>query len=158
MERRSISTRSVDTRVRVVRSEKNIGQNGYARGFAMTSAKYLVELDDDVVDAPLEWDAMLLDAYRRLPDVGFLAADLEDDPHDIAADYRYRIRPHEYVSVHENGVRLLKGPTGGGCAMTARDLYDRVGGFRQDERHLPERPLTSTPLVNSVTSPRSWPT
>ena len=126
----------VDTRVRVVRSEKNIGQNGYARGFAMTSAKYLVELDDDVVDAPLEWDAMLLDAYRRLPDVGFLAADLEDDPHDIAADYRYRIRPHEYVSVHENGVRLLKGPTGGGCAMTARDLYDRVGGFRQDERQV----------------------
>jgi GT2 family glycosyltransferase len=26
-------------------------------------------------------------------------------------------------------VRLLEGPTGGGCAMTARDLSDRVGGF-----------------------------
>ena len=30
-----------------------------------------------------------------------------------------------------NGVRLLDGPAGGACAMTSRELYDRVGGFRQ---------------------------
>ena len=48
----------------------------------MTSSAYLIELDDDVVDAPRAWDAMLLDAFERLPAIGFLAADLEDDPHD----------------------------------------------------------------------------
>ena len=120
-----------DPRIRVIRSDENVGQNGYARAFRMTSARYLVELDDDIVNAPADWDAMLLDAYRRLPSVGFLAADLEDDPHDIASDHRYRVRAHEYVSVEENGVRLLKGPTGGGCAMTSRELYDRVGGFKE---------------------------
>jgi GT2 family glycosyltransferase len=123
-----------DPRIRTLRSETNIGQNAYARAFALTSAEYLVELDDDVVEAPLNWDATLLDAYLRLPTIGFLAADLVDDPNDLASQYRYRIRPHEYTPTEINGVPLLIGPTGGACAMTSRDLYDRVGGFRQDSR------------------------
>ena len=121
-----------DPRIRVVQHPENIGQNGYARAFDMLSAPYLVELDDDVVGAPAGWDATMRDALRRLPHVGFLAADLEDDPHDESAHYRYRVRPHEYVEYELNGVRLLHGPAGGGCAMTPRDLYLRVGGFPQD--------------------------
>ena len=120
--------------ISVVHHDTNIGQNGYARAFAMTTSDYLVELDDDVVGAPAHWDAALLHAYRQLPTIGFLAADLEDDPHDLATHYRYRIRPHEYTPTEINGVGLLIGPTGGACAMTSRELYDRVGGFRQDSR------------------------
>src|SRR5215210_1173805 len=58
-----------DPRIRVVRSDKNIGQSAYARAFRETTAPYLIELDDDVVAAPPEWDRMMLDAYRKLPDV-----------------------------------------------------------------------------------------
>jgi GT2 family glycosyltransferase len=125
-----------DPRIRVVRSDANVGQNGYARGFRLTSAPYLIELDDDVVGAPPEWDLMLRDAFRRLPHIGFLAADLEDDPHDLAAHYRYRVRPHEYVETIEYGVRLLRGPTGGGCAITSRELNEKVGGFREDPKRV----------------------
>ena len=39
-----------DPRIRVVHSEKNIGQNAYARAFRLTTAPYLIELDDDVVE------------------------------------------------------------------------------------------------------------
>ena len=116
-----------DPRINVVQSDLNIGQNAYACAFEMTSSDYLVELDDDVVEAPANWDATLLEAFRRLPSIGFLAADLEDDPYDVATHYRYRIRPHEYVSTELNGVRLLRGPTGGACAITSRELYRRVG-------------------------------
>jgi GT2 family glycosyltransferase len=123
-----------DDRLIVVHNEANIGQNAYAKAFEMTSSGYLVELDDDVVNAPPNWDMTLLDAYRRLPTIGFLAADLEDDPHDVASHYRYRIRPHLYTETEVNGVRLLEGPAGGACAMTSRDLYRRVGGFRQHRR------------------------
>lgn len=123
-----------DPRLTVVQHEENIGQNAYARAFALTSAEYLVELDDDVVEAPQHWDATLLDAYERLPEVGFLAADLEDDPYDVATHVRYRVRPHEYTPAEQNGVRLLYGPTGGACAITARSLYERVGGFRQHNK------------------------
>lgn len=120
-----------DPRLRVIHHERNIGQNAYAQAFAAVSAEYLVELDDDVIDAPEQWDLTLLEAFRRLTEVGFLAADLVDDEHDEAAYARYRVNPHLYTPVEENGVRLLAGPTGGGCAMTSRELYERVGGFRQ---------------------------
>jgi len=120
-----------DPRVRVVHSPENVGMNGYARGFRLTSAPYLVEVDDDVVDAPQGWDLALLEAYERLPEIGFLAADLIDDPHDIAANIRYHVRPHEYHPSEINGVSLLEGPAGGGCAITSRALADQVGGFRE---------------------------
>jgi GT2 family glycosyltransferase len=125
-----------DPRICVIRSEKNIGQNAYARAVPLTTSPYLVEVDDDVVDAPAAWDATLLDAFKRLPKIGFLAADLENDPHDQASHVRYHVRPHEYTLVTENGVRLLRGPAGGGCAMTSRELNRRVGGFRESKKHV----------------------
>jgi GT2 family glycosyltransferase len=125
-----------DPRIRVVRSERNVGQNGYARAFRQTTAPYLIEVDDDVVDAPDGWDAMLRDAFVRLPDVGFLAADLEDDPHDEASRFRHHVRPHEYTLVQEHGVRLLRGPAGGGCAITSRRLNQLAGGFQERENEV----------------------
>jgi GT2 family glycosyltransferase len=124
-----------DPRIRVVNNDANIGQNAYAPAFAMTSAAYLIELDDDVVDAPLHWDATMRDALKRLPTIGFLAADLEDDPYDVTSHYRYRVRPHEYTETEINGVRLLEGPAGGTCAMMPRAVYDLVGGFRQSSKY-----------------------
>jgi O-antigen biosynthesis protein len=120
-------------RMRVVHHPRNIGQNGYAQAFALASQPYLIELDDDVIDAPDRWDETMLDGFRALPRIGFLAANLEDDPNDEAARVMHHLRPHEYTQVTENGIRLLKGPTGGGCAITSRELYDRVGGFREKD-------------------------
>jgi len=120
-----------DPRIRAVHSEENVGQSGYARGFRLTRSPYLVELDDDVTNAPEGWDLILRDAFKRLPSIGFLAADLEDDPNDQASHYRYHVRPHEYTETAVNGIRLLKGPTGGACAITSRELYERVGGFHE---------------------------
>jgi len=125
-----------DPRIQVVHHQKNIGQNAYGRAFRRTTAEYLVELDDDVIDAPEGWDRTMLDAFVRLPDVGFLAASLVDDEHDPSSQLMYHIRPHQYREAVENGVRLLLGPTGGGCAMTSRELYDRVGGFRERRREV----------------------
>jgi GT2 family glycosyltransferase len=125
-----------DPRIRVIRSEENIGQNAYARAFRETTAPYMIELDDDVTNAPADWDRTMLDAFVRLPQIGFLAADLEDDPHDVASQYRHHIRPHEYTLVEENGVRLLTGPAGGGCAMTSRELNEQAGGFRESKKEI----------------------
>jgi GT2 family glycosyltransferase len=125
--------RCSDPRIRLVSHASNVGQNAYARAFAMTRAPYLIEVDDDVVSAPEGWDATLLDAFRAVPRMGYLAANLANDPHDTAVRYiRYlRERRNAYVRVVENGVDLLEGPTGGGCTMTSREVYDRVGGFRE---------------------------
>jgi GT2 family glycosyltransferase len=120
-----------DPRIRVVHHAENIGQNAYAEACALTSAPFVIELDDDMIDAPPEWDRRLFDAFERLPEVGFLAASLVDNPHDPASQLMHHERAHEYRTVEENGVTLLRGPVGGGCAITSRELLDRVGGFRQ---------------------------
>ncbi len=125
-----------DPRIHVVRHARNIGQNAYAEAFRLTTAPYMLELDDDMIDAPPEWDRQLLEAYDRLPGIGFLAANLVDNPHDQAARVMYHERPHLYSTVEENGVTLVRGPVGGGCAITSRELHDRVGGFRQQRNEV----------------------
>ena len=95
------------------------------------ATREIVVWDNASSDETAGWDAILLDAFLRLPRIGFLAADLVDDPHDEASHVRHHVRPHEYTRIEENGVRLLRGPTGGGCAMTSRELNQRVGGFRE---------------------------
>jgi GT2 family glycosyltransferase len=125
-----------DPRVRVVHSPENIGQNAYARAFALVTQDYLVELDDDVIDAPPGWDEKLLEAFQRLPRIGYLAASLVDDPNDSAFQYFKYLRDDRgaYTRREINGVAILEGPTGGGCTMTSRALYERVGGFGQNEK------------------------
>jgi GT2 family glycosyltransferase len=123
-----------DPRIRLVHHANNIGQNAYAEAFEQTSGDYLVEVDDDVIDAPDEWDATLLDAFTRLPEIGYLAANLVDNPLDWTAKKMYGEDAHLYSYPIVNGVKLKIGPTGGGCTMTSRELYNRVGGFKQHKK------------------------
>jgi rhamnopyranosyl-N-acetylglucosaminyl-diphospho-decaprenol beta-1,3/1,4-galactofuranosyltransferase len=127
-----------DSRIMVVHSPENIGMNAYARAFASTTQDYLIELDDDVVEAPDGWDETLLDAFLRLPKIGFLAASLVDDPNDSASRYIKYLREERNAFTRRelNGVAILEGPTGGSCTMTSRELYERVGGFRQNEKFI----------------------
>lgn len=120
-----------DPRLTVVHHPENIGMNGYHEAYSRTTNSYVVDLDDDMIDAPQDWDRTLLEAFERLPDVGFLAANLANNPHDQAARVMYDERPHAYTSVVEHGVKLKRGPVGGGCALTSRELVERAGGFRQ---------------------------
>ena len=125
-----------DERIRAVHHDQNIGQSAYARAFGLTRAPYMVEVDDDIIEAPEHWDATLLDAYRRLPEIGFLAANLVDNPFDTTAQVMYHRNAHLYSLQEVNGIRLKFGPTGGGCSMTSRDLHDRVGGFRENPKQV----------------------
>lgn len=122
-----------DPRIRVVHHDRNIGQNAYKPAFEMTSSPYMIEVDDDIADAPPKWDKTLLEAFLRLPHIGYLAANLVYDPNDPCSSHIRRIADaYRYEVV--NGVHLKLGPVGGGCTMTSRELHDRVGGFPQAKR------------------------
>ena len=123
-----------DPRIRVVESTTNVGMVAYGRAIAMTRAPFIVQLDDDVVDAPPHWDARLLDAFRALPRMAWLAADLEDNPTDRASYDRYY--KDQYVERFVNGIPLLDGPAGGWCTMTSRAIYDSVGGLPTKSKQL----------------------
>jgi GT2 family glycosyltransferase len=125
-----------DDRIRVVHHDMNIGTSAYAPAVALTSSPYIVEVDDDVIEAPHRWDETLLDAFRKIPGIGHLAADLKEDPNDSAYCYLKYVKEtrNVFTPMEINGVRILEGPTPGGCAMTSREVYDRVGGFRQNKK------------------------
>src|SRR5206468_11141889 len=53
-----------DERIRVVHHPENIGVNAYARIFPETTGTHVVEVDDDVIDAPARWDEQLLGAFE----------------------------------------------------------------------------------------------
>jgi GT2 family glycosyltransferase len=122
-----------DPRLRIVHHSENIGTNAYARAFALATQDYLVELDDDVIEAPDGWDEQMLDAFVRIPQMGYLSANLVDDPNDSASQYVKYLREERnaYTRREVDGIVILEGPTGGGCTMTSRELYERIGGFRQ---------------------------
>src|SRR3954454_9901278 len=93
-----------DPRLKIVHSPTNIGMNAYDRAVQLTHGPYLIELDDDVIDAPRASDRTLLDAFRRLPDVGYLAAAMVDDPNSRVADIFHR--HSNYVPREINGVTI----------------------------------------------------
>src|SRR5207342_3348235 len=98
-----------DPRIRVVHHPENIGQNAYALAVPMTSAEHFIEMDDDIVEAPQDWDASMLDAFRRLPEIGFLQAKLADDGYSPGADLFYRRKSGLYQPEEVNGVTILVG-------------------------------------------------
>lgn len=118
-----------DPRIEVVYHHENIAVNAYARAFRLATGNYLLELDDDVIDAPQDWDLRLLEAFRQLPKMGFLAANVIDDGKSVAADILYRRDKHLYTPYTDRGVNLIRGPVGGWCSLTSRKIYDEAGGF-----------------------------
>jgi GT2 family glycosyltransferase len=126
----------VDPRIKIVDHRRNIGTSAYAPAVVLTSAPYIVELDDDVIEAPHHWDETLLNAFQRIPGIGHLAADLKEDPNDSAYCYLKYVKDTRNVFVPKeiDGIRILEGPTPGGCAMTSREVYNQVGGFKQHKK------------------------
>ena len=123
-----------EPRLTIVHHPTNIGMNAYARLFPATSGDHIIEVDDDVIDAPPDWDRALVESYMRLPDLGYLAANLAPNPHDVTSGVMYGINAHLYRTEEVNGVRLkVGGPVGGWCSVISRVLYDRVGGLNEQE-------------------------
>jgi GT2 family glycosyltransferase len=122
-----------DPRLRIVHHPENIAQNALRRLFALTSRPYLIALDDDVVDAPEHWDETLLEAYRRMPTVGFLCASIAYDPDDAASRYLKYMREEAgaFTPRDVNGIEILEGSVGSACTITDRELYNRVGGYTE---------------------------
>jgi len=120
-----------DPRLRIVHHPENIAMNAKARAVALTTCDYILELDDDIIEAPPNWDETLLNAYVRLPDIGYLQASLVDDPNDSASQYLKYMREERnaFTPREIDGIQILEGSTGGGCTITSRELYERVGGF-----------------------------
>jgi GT2 family glycosyltransferase len=135
-----------DPRIEVVHHHENIAMNARRRALALATEDYLIEMDDDIVDAPPKWDETLLNGYLHLGDFARLAPFLEYDPSDTASRFLRYLR--EEVGAlplkQVKGICIIEANPGGGCTMISRELYERLGGYREHRRYpywRPERPL-----------------
>jgi GT2 family glycosyltransferase len=90
--------------IRVVHHPDNIGLNAVALLVRLARGYYTVELDDDVLRFPDDWLAKMVYAFKKVPKMGYLAANVVQDV-------------------------LEHGPTWGWCTMTSLEVLNRVGNF-----------------------------
>jgi GT2 family glycosyltransferase len=115
-----------DPRLTIIESEKNIGINALAKSVAMTTGKYILQVDDDVLWFPKGFIRDLLRVYLTIPDMGYLGTNV------IWDEFTSGGRPPLWRSVrvpHREGLTIDYGAVGGWCTLTDRVLYDQVGGF-----------------------------
>jgi len=111
--------------VRVIHHPENVGLNAVALGVKAARGYYIVELDDDVVSFPDDWLAKLLDAFKKVPQIGYMAANVVQDEFTNGE----KDVPESYTVVDHDGVVLEHGVTWGWCTMTSLDVLSRVGNF-----------------------------
>jgi len=111
--------------VRVIHHPENVGLNAVALGVKAARGYYIVELDDDVVRFPDDWLAKLLSAFKKVPQTGYMAANVvQDELTNGEKDV-----PESYTVIDHDGIVLEHGVTWGWCTMTSLDVLNRVGNF-----------------------------
>lgn len=112
--------------VRVIHHPENIGVNGIAACVRLARGRYILAIDDDVVEVPPGWLAEMVRAFDAVPRAGYLASNVVQDEHTNGA----KPGPENYRAVdYGDGVVIEHGPTGGWCTMTSRSVVERLGNF-----------------------------
>ena len=93
--------------IRLTRLPKNGGLNSFKKIFALARGEIIVAIDDDVIQAPKDFDITLLNYLNHFPDYGYIALnviqnEMTDGARPIDGDYTDDVRG-EYV--------IERGPT-----------------------------------------------
>ncbi len=111
--------------VRPIHNPDNVGLNAVALSVALARGYYIVELDDDVVRFPDDWLAKMLAAFKKVPKIGYLVANvIQDETTTGEKDI-----PEAYQIVDYDGTIMEHGPAWGWCSMTSLEVLSRVGNF-----------------------------
>ncbi|WP_299572088.1 glycosyltransferase family 2 protein [uncultured Williamsia sp.] len=102
--------------VRVITLEENEGLQAYHRLFAAAKGKYIVVVDDDVLEFPPDLDLVFDQYMTAFPDYGFLCLNVVQNEHTDGAK-----PPADAYSPDVRGdLTVERGPAGGWCACFRR--------------------------------------
>lgn len=116
--------KSKNDKLRVIRNETNLGTNAKAQGAEICKGDFIVGIDDDVISFPDGWVQKMIEAYKTIPGMGYLATDVIQD--DTTTGAKYPAASYK-IENYGDGINLLVGPTGGWCFMISRDVYNDAG-------------------------------
>jgi len=112
-------------RVRPIHSPENVGLNAVALSVARARGYYIVELDDDVVRFPDDWLGKMLCAFKKVPKIGYVVANVVQDEFTTGE----KDVPEAYQIVDYDGTIMEHGPAWGWCSMTSLEVLSNIGNF-----------------------------
>ena len=105
--------------IRIMRSKKNLRFAAYKRLFFHARGKIIIDVDDDILSFPKDFDKTLFEYMEVYRDYGFLACNvIQNDKTDGA-----RPRNATYVEDRRGDMVVEEGPTGGWCSAFRRRDY-----------------------------------
>jgi GT2 family glycosyltransferase/Tfp pilus assembly protein PilF/glycosyltransferase involved in cell wall biosynthesis len=110
---------------RYVKKTEKTGQEFYQELFDLAEGEYIIELDDDVVDLPKNFNQLFGEYFRSFPDYGFLGLDVVQNRFTNGA----KPEPSQYVEDVRSGMTVQEGGVIGCCACIKKETFDRIGGF-----------------------------
>lgn len=113
--------------ISVYHSHANIGNNAKSKLVELAKGDFIIGVDDDVISFPESWVQKMISAYKSVPFMGYLAADVVQDDKTNGAKF-----PENYyseVEYYDGKIVIQNGPVGGWCFMVSRDVYNETGKF-----------------------------
>lgn len=111
-----------DTPVRAIFRDRNYGLNAYKDLFAEAKGRYIVTVDDDVLEFPQDIDTTFADYMEAFPDYGYLALNVVQNEFTNGA----KPGPEAYKDETRNGRTIQTGPAGGWCACFRQSDYRKI--------------------------------
>lgn len=117
--------------IRIVNNPVNIGNNAKSKALELATGDYMIGLDDDIIDFPENWIARFISAYKSIPDMGYMVADVIKDEKTNGGKFDESIYFEESFC---NGKFIIQiGPVGGWCFLISRKVYNEVGKLMYDK-------------------------
>ena len=98
--------------VRIVFNKKNIRLNAYKPLFGMAKGKYIVDLDDDIIEFPQDFDKTIVEYFDAFPDYGFICLNVVQNDKTNG----HKPGPECYKEDIRGNKVIEEGPVGGWCA------------------------------------------
>ena len=105
--------------VRIIRQKRNLGFGAYKRLFFHARGRVVIDLDDDILKFPKDFDRTLVDYLSVYTDYGFLACNVVQNEKTDGN----RPRDAEYTKDIRGEMVVEEGPTGGWCSAFRRRDY-----------------------------------
>ncbi len=111
--------------IKVINNQINIGNNAKSKAVELAKGDFIIGIDDDVISFPENWIQNMVRAYKSVPYMGYLVADVHQDDKTNGAKYP----ESNYVNKeYFNGKIIIQsGPAGGWCYMISREIYNEIG-------------------------------
>jgi len=109
----------------VYAAQVNAGLEIYRNAFDLCQGELIIEVDDDVIELPENFDQVFLDYFEAYPDYGFLGMNVVQDERTNGA------KPglENYTEDCREEKVIERGPVVGCCAAIRRTIFDSINRF-----------------------------